>query len=284
MSVLKIIYVAEPPQWVRTGTHYPGTYEVGDRLHGRSSPQTYTNFIDKDSLSDVWVCTVAGTGPTFAIPMTSTTMSTYGSGTGVAVFTRQTPAGWSTALPILPCVFKTTTDTGKLIFALVDADWIGPTYNYDYYTTDQSELDYVCVDRVTLLPKVGRWHQNETLGRKYYADVKNKNTYRTGSRLVNRNLVLSSTPIAREANLSVPASRIPGGGSKFTGTAARVKVEGITNALTYASDGVGMVVEVPDVPNGTSLTYNSMGIAFTEYPLVTPAPTADKAWSLTTPL
>ena len=277
MPALKICYIAAPPQLGRTGSLYPGTYEVGDRLTCHNLyGSTYSD------TADVWVCTTPGTLSNYISP-NYPNQATYSNGT--AVFTRQASTGWSTALPEAPynssIYFTGGSNPGTWLFCYVDADYALGGYGMS-----------VCVDRTTMLPRSGRAFGG-TNGPLYYGDVFSKDGRRSGSRLANRNVTSnqvswsSSSDIFQETTCTLPAGRAPTYYTDFKGKAARVRVRGVTAPSLGSYGGSGFVMEFPEAtsPQIYSAQYAYAvadgSMAFTKMPNL--SPTYDTARVITVP-
>lgn len=268
MPALKIGYIAMSPQKLRTGSDYPGTYEVGDRLASRP---TYGGYSYSES-ADVWVCTTAGTMSSYLSPNYSYN-STYSSGT--TVWTRQASTGWSTALPEPPPYsnpyFTAGAEANTRAFFYVDADY--------ELTSGGGYGIFVCVDRVTMLPRKGRAIIRVDTGLSYHADIFSEAGRRSGSRIHNNtkphtgSSYNGSYDIIRETRCTIPLKRALNSsgtyGFEAFGIASRIRIRGAT-ALAYSGkQGVGLVMEAPEVTTApTDYRVKDGSMVFTKLPNV----------------
>lgn len=269
MSVLQLIYVSAPPQYLRELTIWPAIYQVGDRL-----PYAYGNGFGYGTYVDVWVCTQAGTLTYSAIPSLQFS-SPYSAG-GTSIWAREPVTGWANSLPWLPRATPNVylgSPTGARRFGLIDADWVGPEPYGNFSTT----VDYACVDVVTGTPRAGVYGPPNDRSRAYYGDIASGVSTRGGSRLLHANRKLGTMTYAIDCKATVPSTRLPASGTGVKGVFTRISLPGNVSPLNYAASGIGVYVDAPDVPPGTAITYNSAGLAFTNFPRVTPAPEPNKA-------
>ena len=268
------------PQKLRTGGDNPALFEVGDRL-----PVNATYGYSYSETADVWVCTTAGTGgpsPTYTYYSTYTVP-----GTGGAVWTRYPSDSWDMALPYLNNwdnwnygYYTAGAEANRALYVYVDADY--------EVTLSGGYAICVCVDRTTLLPRVGKAILRNYIGPNYYGDVASDNGRRSGTRLANKTKTValsSSANVYRELNVTVPSTRVSStyGAYYNGGVASRIRVRGLNPSNPDPIKGFGHVVEYPEATTSYSTYLVSDGsIAFTKVPSLTPTPDPNRVITAST--